>query len=743
MVKDQPFGGISPPTSPFGGEEEVSGLLGLQQYWNMARSRIWILVVLPALCLGAAIFYLNSAEPIYQARCRLLVETGEARLLRLEDVYDPTAGARSMDSFIATQIQLMQTHDMLARAFEELGLAEWPEFAEAGNPVGILRSGLSISQERQTFLVGLSFRSTNPELAARVANALAQFYVERLAEDTTQVSTRGLDQLRTQLRHLAETRDRARQALVDYKREHGLIDIEAARELLVEQMGAITAARIEAQLLESERIAFFGTMSKWNESDDMELQATVANALPNSLAGAFRTEIIRARAQLPDLLSRYGPTHVAVRTQNEIIQNFEAAVRQEIAVNLRSAKMEAERASMRRTMLDEEMALLGKRSLELDRILGDYRVLADTLDITEDAYRMVLKRINEVELIGAAGPQQEQRKGGLSIRESARVPGTPVWPNRNRILSMYLFAGLAAAIGINILLCLLNNTVKSSEEAQAVTGFPCLGNVPPLHDGETELSGLEKPLGPLSESFRTISTSLRLSLASRSHRCFAVTSADQGEGKTFAAFNLALTLARDGMRVLLVEADMRRPRLRKLVDQAAGETVKPGKIGLSSVLVGDTSLEDARWVLPAEKRLHVLLCGVVPPNPAELISGEGFDRFLDSARQQYDMVIIDTPPVLRVADACIVAGKGIAMIYLSRLFNAPVSDVALGARRLAMVSATVSGILVNEADIAKAGKGYGYYRYGYYRYGYGRKYGYGSSYASHREDDGKDESQNA
>ena len=714
MVEDQASGTLAQHSAPTLPAEEGLGLSALQRYWGMARSRWWVLVLVPACFLGAAVYYLKTAVPVYQARCRMLVEAGESRLLRVEDVYDPTSGGRSMDAFIRTQIQLMQTHDMLAQAFEELELAKWPEFAERPDPLGALRGGLSIVQEAPTFLVSLSYRSPNRDLTARVANAMAQFYVDKFDQDTSGVSSRGLEELRGQLRDLGESREKAREALIAYKEKNNLIDIEAARELLAAEMSSVTSARIEAQLQEAERTALFASLSQAYAKGDPQSMAAVANALSNPLVTAFRTESIRARAELPELLSRYGTTHVTVRTQNEIIRNFDEAAHQEIAVNLHSAKMECDRVAKRRALLDEEMAKLQAKSRELDRFSGEMQVMGDTLDAVENSYRMVLGRINEVELSASAA--RDQRKGSLSIRERARVPGVPVWPtqSRTRILAMAGGFGFAAAAFLNILLCLLNSTAKSSDEIQAMTGFPYLGNLPPVHRGEGETSVLDKPHGNMAESFRTICTSLRLSLTSRAHRCFAITSADQGEGKTFAAFNLALSLARDGMRVLFVEADMRRPRVRRLISQMAGDAARPGRKGLSSVLVGELSLEEASWEFPPEARLRVLLCGEVPPNPAELLGGERFDLLLREAHEQYDMVIIDTPPVLRVADSCIIAGKGVAILYVARLFRTPTADIVHGAQQLAMVSATVPGFLANEADLARAGRGYGYYRYGYY-----------------------------
>jgi polysaccharide biosynthesis transport protein len=729
MVEDQVFN--EPPQLPPlpGGGEDMGGFSGLQHYWHMVRSRLWILVVVPALCLGVAIFRQKSVVPVYRAHCRLLVEAGDTRLLRVDGVYDPTASG--MDSFIKTQLELMQTGDMLEQAFADIGLAEWPDFAKSGNPLGLLRGNMSLAQERNTFIISLSYRSTNRDLTARVANSLAEYYVQKFAEDTVRVSNRGLEGLRTQLREVAVSREKARQAIIKYKVDNDIIDIDDARNLLVQHMTSVTTARVEAELQEAEGRALFSALNDWYAKGDAQSMAAVANALPNSLITAFRTETIRARIKLPDLLSRFGPAHVAVKTQNEIIQNFEEAMRQEIAVNMRSAEMDCARATERRSLLDKEMQRLEARSIALDRLNGEFEVLTDTLAANAGAYRMVLNRINEVEL-SAGARKREQTKGGLSIIEHARVPGAPFSPSKTRTRGIALLLGFAAAAGINILLCLLNNTIKSNEEAEGLTGFPYIGSLPPLRNDETERSSIEKPRGVLAESFRTISTSLRLCLSARSHRCFAITSAGQGEGKTFAAFNLALSLARDGMRVLLLEADMRRPRLRRLTHPETDAT-KPRKPALSSILVGDLSLDDAVLPLAEEERLHVLLCGVVPPNPAELLGGERFDQLLDEARGKYDMIIIDTPPVLHVADSCIVAGKGVAMVYVTRLFNTPGADVMHGAQQLCRVAATVAGVLVNEADIAKAGKGYGYYRYGSYNrygyrrgYGYGRRYGYGS-----------------
>ena len=706
--------------------EESSGLdlSALLEYYYMVRSRLWLFLVVPAIILVAAFIKVYQSTPIYESSCQLQIQPRPVQVSGVQGFYDPMAGARDFSQFVNTEIELMRTPDILNRAFEEMKLVGDAEFA-TGSPVGKLIGNLRIGLQSGTFLINVSYRSPDPEKAARIANFLGNLYVQSRLERKRNISGGGITKLREQLDSIAVARNQALKELAAFKADNGLMDLDYERQLVADRIGALTEILIEAEMdgLAARDIA--ETVAIWKEQGHL---GAVIQLVDNSFVSSFRLEQLRAEVQLPELLSKFGRGHSSVKTQEQIIENLKQAVENEIETSVIGLKLTAERAVKRREIVTAEIAKLEARLVTLDGFGAEFFRLRDTYDAAQNAYRKVISRINDVDI--SVNTEQLEGTDFLSVVRRATPRYTAIWPNKRKTLANALMLGLVLGAGACILLGMLDTSVKGQEDVtRYFKEVPVLGTIPSHEGNDDELIAVNKPQGAMAEAFRGIRTSLSLCLSGRHEKCFAVTSAGPGDGKTTTAFNLALAMVRSGKRVLLLEADMRRPRLLKfLADQGPGKV----EIGLSSVLIGDAELQDVTFSFPGQEGFDLVPCGAVPPNPAELMGTDRFKEIIAQAKEQYDVIILDAPPLLNVADAAVIAGSGVSLLFVVRLLRTTRHELRLAAEQLRTIQANCAGLLLNSSDTTRHGRYYGKYRYGYragrhYQAGY-QTYGYGGEH---------------
>lgn len=709
--------GPEPSASGDDGTGPGADLSVFLDYLDMIRSHLWLAVSVPLVLLAVAFGYLHYATPKYESTCQLQIRPKPMRLSGVESLYDPMAGAQSYKEYINTEIELMQTPEVLNRAFEVLNLASDPEFM-VGDPIGTLTRNLTVKQKRDTFLIDVSYRSTDPEKSARIANGLGDLYVVSYRERKMEVAGGGMDRLGEQLENIAKARDEAQAALVEFKAKHQVMDLEYERQLRSQRISALTETLIEAEMEERAAQDTVDTIGQWNREGHI---GAVVEMLGNPLASAFRQEQLRMEMELPELLRTYGREHDKVRTQEAIIANMKKAIEAEIESSLVGLRLKAERAAKRRQVVSEAIKGIEAELMGFDAMASEYARLRDTYNAAEEAYRKVIARLKDMEISTRTDDFEEN--DFLRVVRRALPNLSPVSPRRGRTLALALVLGIGLGAGGCILLGLLDTSVKTQEEVLRCFGDTVvLGTIPAGQEEEGELVAVDKPLSPMAEAFRGVRTSLSLCLAARDERCFAVTSAEPGEGKTTVAVNLAVALAREKRRVLLMECDMRRPRLKRIL---AGRITADEASGLSKVLVGEARLQDVVVSMEALPNLDVALCGPIPPNPAELMSGDRLREVLAEARKAYEYVILDSPPILHVADASVLAGIGVPLLFVVRLFQATRHDVRLARDRMHTIQAKCAGVLINHVELPRHSR-YGYYRYGrYYRKRYKHGYGYG------------------
>jgi capsular exopolysaccharide synthesis family protein len=440
---------------------------------------------------------------------------------------------------------------------------------------------------------------------------------------------------------------------------------------------------------------------------------------------SLKGQYIEQRQAYAALLKRYGDKWPAVRQLKTRMEMARADLEREIRNVLSGITLEHKRVAENEAKIAAALQAAKDEGLELNKKEVSYRRLKRTQENTAKLHSLVLGRLKESDL------SAQLRVSNIRLLDEAVVPAKPVRPNVQVNLLLGALLGLLLGIGLAVLVDTFDNSIKSQEEIEQLGPVTVLGMVPripgtvPARRGERrpepkpdlDLIVHRSPKSMIAESCRNIRTNILFASPDRPLKTIVVTSAGPREGKTTAAVSLAITMAQAGNRVLVVDTDMRRPRLHRVFGV-------PGAEGLTSVLLGDGQLDELTKATEIPG-LSVLPCGPSPPNPAELCQSERFRALLEELERRYDRIVLDSPPVMLVTDGAVLSTQVDGTLLVARAGQT--SRVALRdtIRQLDDVGCHLLGCVLNDVDLEK--RGYGYYRYrryGYYRYGYAYGHGY-------------------
>ena len=711
--------------------QEEPGILDtlLKVYWGYVRPFWWLYLCGALVALLGAVVFLLTATPRYSSSCRLHVSRNETRVVNINGIDDPGMGGGmgAAAVFMNTQIQLMGGDEMLAQAYRSLGLDE---------DQLLLLSKPKIAQVRDTSLVDVSVGSSDRELAARVANSIANTYIESLRSRRSRISSSGSELLRDQLNDVGKSYDKAVQSLLDYKRENGISDLELNYQQLQKQTQAL-----QDRIQETENQAAELQLSLNEINANKDLAAVI---LPYLLSGdsvsngdrhggsqpigvnnlfSLQTMLLQHEMKLPELMARYGEANQSVQVHRKVTEMIKAASRHEVEICIKGLQMRRERILKSKDLLEKQLATLNERIAALDRLRGDYKRREAAVDSLGKSVEMLTARMNEIQINEAVNKLDDY---AVFVVNAAIPARSPYFPVPLQILTLALAAGLALAGGTSYLLAGLNNRIDDVRNVAALFGaqMPVFGNIPHFTADELRES-IDKGENVVDEVFRNIRTSLNLSLATRNNKVIAITSGLENAGKTTISCFLARSFAREGKRVLLIDMDLRKAGVSRMLHDELPEQCR--KRGVSNVLVGDCRLEEVACHLD-KHGFDLAAVGPIPPNPGELLSQPSLMKMLDEASAKYDQILIDTSPLLMVSDALMVAGHGIpfvVVVNLSRMTRPLAQSLC---ERLRQVNLLPAGFLGNNVEMPRKGYGYGC------KYGNGYGYGYGcGSYPADRE----------
>ena len=708
-------------------------------YLKVVYKRRWPAATLFAIWLIGVIVNNVSTIPIYRATAQVLIDKESANVVTFKQAIEQN---QTTDDYYQTQYRMLQSRALARRTIGTAGLwnhpvlnplpvnswslgrvinapvalvTEWFRRAPAAGPteaplpdetrhqsvvIDRFLSGLTITPVRSSRLVNVDYKSTDSTFAAAAANAHARAFIEQNLEHKFLASKEASDWLGERLAEQRKLVDASEEALQRFRERNGAITVDGRQDIVVQKLADLNAAVTRAK---TERIEKEGLYRQLHA-----LQANHANldTFPAILANAFiqqqKAELAALQRQLAEAGEKFGEKHPEILRLRSTIQIAQNKLDGEVGKIVQSIRNEYLAAEQQETSLSAALSQQKAEALSMNRTGIEYGVLEREAASNRQIFESLMQRTKETGISG------ELKTNNIRIVDPAETPRAPSNIGSRNSFVVALLGGLMLGVGLAFLLEYLDNRIKSPDEIPTHLRIPFLGMVPALFGPDTQTLLLSNGApANFAESFRGLRTNLLFSSADdQGGRTIVVTSTAPSEGKTAVSTNLAVALAQAGTRVLLLDADMRKPRVHAVFDQ-------PQRPGLSNVLVGDAKAQDAvkQSRIPG---LWLLTAGVCPPNPAELLQSKRFKDFMGSVSQHFDWIIIDTPPVMAVTDASIVGhwATGVLFVVGSQLTDRHAARKAVDQLRYA--KATIVGGVLNRVDLQH----HPYYYSQYYRESY-------------------------
>ena len=711
----------------------------LRDYFRVLIKRVWVVLGTLLIVFGATLIATLRSTPIYDAKGSIAINKTDPMLSNLRDgnnsvdYYDPTD--------LDTEVRILQSDLLALQVIKELNLDKLPEFgghgmrpssslelttdaiqpdsARATELLGAFKGNLRVLLVPNTRILEIHFRSPNKELAARVVNTLVNTYIEQNFKTKFESTMQASDWLSRQLVDLQMKVETSQQKLVRYQKEHNILGIDEKQNITTQKLDELNKELTAAESDRMEKESLY----RLAEAGDAESAASVAGAATGSgkssaassgLLDKLEAQKADLKVQAAQLGTQFGPAYPKIAQINNQITEIDTQVQLEmkkVTARLRGDYMASlHRENMLRAALEEQK----QQDNKLNESAIEYSLLKRDFETNRTLYEGLLQKLKE------AGVTAGLRSNNIREVDIARTPGAPAEPNIARNLVFAFALGLSSGIGLAFLLEGLDNTVRTPEQAQAISGLPSLGMIPlgskigaeagakqglvvASSKEPVELITQARPQSQMAESYRALRTSLLLTSLGAPPKIILITSALPREGKTTTSVNTAIVLAQKGTRVLLIDADLRRPSIHKALGMGP-------RVGLSNVLTGGATSQQATVRSPILPNLFILPAGTPPPNPAELMASQQMFDLLAELREQYDHIVIDTPPTLSVTDAVVLSTRSDAVVLVIR--SSQTTKPALRRTRdiLTQVNARVAGVLLNAVNLNSPDYSY-YYEY--------------------------------
>lgn len=716
----------------FGGPGE--GMIDLRRLWHIVLKRWWILAGSLALMLVLGVVVTLLSTPIYRASATLQIDREAAQVVDMEGVL-PAENLYSAQEFYQTQYGLLKSRSLAQRVVASLGLADDPLFVEENRrtPAGQAKAAgrkpaetadlrrravdqflnnLKVTPSVNSRLVTISYDSPDPALAQAVVNSITETFIASNLERRFEASSYARKFLEERIEQLRERLEQSERELVAYAADAEIINIQSAnanndassnrgRSLISASLETLNASLAKAQ---TDRIAAEERWRAAQASSGLGLSEVLASPTIQRL----RQQRAEAVAKRQELLERFQPEYPSVKQAAAQIAELDRQLAAEAQDVRRSLRGQYESAAAAEQALRAEIGRLKGEAIDLDQRSIRYNILQRELDTNRTLYDGLLQRYREIGIAGGVGTNN------VSVVDRAEQPVKPVAPRPLINLALAGLLGLMVGAGVVFILEFLDESLKTPIDIENKLGLPLLGSIPLLPTAAALAQAERDPRSGFSEAYHSVRSALQFARAGGAPRTLLVTSAQPGEGKSTSALAIARAFARMGKTVLLIDGDLRNPSMHRML----GAT---NRIGFSSVLTG-TSLAEA--VQPTDQtHLSLLSSGPRPSSPADLLSSPALHNFLDRVSQSVDLVVIDGPPVMGLADATILGNAVEAVLFISGAGVVRRGAALRAIDRLKSSGADIVGGVLSRFDSKKANLG-----------GYGYEYAYSYDYGALDED---------
>ena len=731
-----------PPPEYFQPVPQEEKEVNLRDYWKVIQKRRWTILAFFFIVVVATAIGTFTMKPIYRGTTTILINKENPQIVDFKEIF--TVNTMDLD-YYQTQYKILESRSLAKRVIQSLNLAEHLEFnpqtesspfqtwkrdvinvlsswlalfsqspkdlTESGkDPVGettltnAFLSKLKIEPIRNSRLVKIHFEAHYPELATRVSNTLAASFIQQNLEKRFTLTEQAKEWLTRQLDDLKAKVERADETLQAYGSKHGIISLEEKENITMQRLTELNEALAKA---ESERMA--------KEALYKQTQERTFDSLPsileNKLIQDIKQSLIQLEAQYMKLSENYKPDYPEMKRLRNQMEAIQKRLNTEMSRIITAIKTEYESGLRKESLLRAAFEEAKKRAMEMKQKSIQYNILKRESDTNKELYKGLLQRMKE------AGVSAGITASNIQVVDQAEPPTVPYRPNKQLNLLLAAVVGLFLGVGLAFFFEYLDNTVKTPDDVEDLVGLPSFGMVPEISREKRNLLGSGKsypvelityghPKSMLSEAYRNIRTSILLSFSEKPPKTMVVSSPNPAEGKTTTVVNTAIALSQTGGQVLIIDADMRKPRIHKVFARENG-------IGLSNFLSGNSQLESIIKISKVPNLCYIP-AGPIPPNPSELLGSSLFKKMLQSLGERFDHMIIDSPPVLGFADSTILSTlvDGIILVVVGG--KTPKETLQRAKDLLLQVDARILGVVINRVDIRRSEYGSYYYRYQYY-----------------------------
>ncbi len=706
----------------------------LLDYIIILRKHQWLILTFLLTVVTVVTIASFKMKPVYLAAARVEVDKESQNMSPFPDSnsYDEFM---DMENYLETQTKILQSETLALQTIKSLDLTRYPEFG--GGPsttawahngpapqrpaiLGAFLSRLTVKRVANSRLIEVTFEAEDPQLAAQIVNTHLQNFVEQNFRSKYDATIQASNWLSSELEGLRIKVEKSENARIAYQRANQTWQIDEKQDITTSKLADLSKAVTEAQTDVAQKEAMYRMAVSGN-----------VDALPTAHGSEVLTELLKRKSdideQYAEALNQYGPNFPKVlriaAQQKELDENLSRARK----TLIESVQQEFTTARSHVELLQETLDKQRAEANDQAEKLIQYHILQHDAESDRLLYDGLLQKLKEATITVGL------RSTNIRVVDPALAPGGPSRPQKARNILLAFLIGLVGGVGLALFREYLDNTVKSPDDIEALTGLPSLAVVPAMpglnahqgrlsrkageggSPGRIELLSYAQPKSQISEAFRALRTSLLLSQAEHPPQVILVTSALPREGKTTAAVNLAVTLAQLGDRTLLMDSDLRKPGIRRALNLTLGKDV-----GLSSYLAGVSSLDEATIQHPTITNLSALTTGPVPPSPADLLSSHRMREAIAELRRRFKFIVIDSPPVMAATDAVILSALTDGVLLVVRSGETPKEAFTRTRDLLAAVKCRLLGVVLNAVDSSAPDY---YYSYRYYPYAYG--YGYG------------------
>ena len=724
----------------------------LRRIFGAVRRRKILIAGLMIVATGAATLYANQLQPLYSASTVIVLESARSNVVNIQSV---AQGLSSDWRTNATEAAVIGSRAIAVRVVDRLNLYENPLYNPAmmtikpsltrlltnrikrlvgfsvpavesmtypdpweGMPpaqrrnamreylADSFRGGLSVIPSEESRLITINYVSTDREMAAIASNATAEAYILDQIENKGDVTARASRWLDERVKELRDRVIESETKLEQFRAKSGLVDIGEGSSLKT-RFGKLEAEMSDARTRRAEAQARYEQIQallKDNRGDSgVESAAAVLDSPLIQRLREQETAIVRALAALTTQL-REG--HPKMTLANSELEDLRRKIKLEVGKIVRNLENELDIARVRERNLQRETSLLEKQIEEQGQASANMRALMAEVDANKQLFQTVLGRFKETKVV-----DDELQQADARIISPAKPPGGPFYPQKRLIIVAALFVSAMFGIAIAIALELVDNGFRSLNHLESVTGIPGLGIVPALGKGEVGMlpheAAIRNPNSPYGESVRSIRTGLLLSNVEAPPRTVMFTSAVSSEGKTATSLSIAALSARTGQRTIIIDCDLRHPSVHVALNV-------PNTQGLSNYLSGQCALDEVVDI-DLISGVHYITAGGRTPHPTDLLSSQQMKALLAHLSQQYDLVVIDTPPLLAVSDTLVLARQVEKTAFVVRWQKTRRETVVAALRQLIDAGADMAGTVMTQVDLKKQARygqsdsGYQYY----------------------------------